>query len=87
MNLEQHRHPITCAVAVTDDNGLTILHDTRTDDMKILGGVDAVTLGGVGDMNTFDQLMHSMVEWTGPKVRTVLWCIVIEQMKTGSSIL
>lgn len=66
------KHPISCGLSVTAEDGLMTLHDTREPRMKMLGGVDAVTLGGVGDIHDVDQLLHSITEWEGPKVRAVL---------------
>lgn len=58
-----------CLVSLTTERGLTTLLDTRSEAAKRLGHEDAITLGGVGGLNQLEELLHSMREWDGPKVR------------------
>lgn len=69
VNMEKEKNAFSCIVSVTAKDALRTLHDTRTEEAKYLGGESAVTLGGVGGIQDLDGLLHSIREWTGPKVR------------------
>lgn len=66
--MEKEKNAFSCIVSVTAKDALRTLYDTRTEEAKILGGEKAATLGGVGGIEDLDGLLHSMREWTGPKV-------------------
>lgn len=73
VDMSKEKNAFSCQVSVTSDGALRTLHDTRSEaamNGELTGGV-AVTLGGVGRIQELGILLHSLREWTGPKVCTV----------------